>query len=143
MFDFLFGGKKKVELIRELLEQRMREAGFDDIESRLKIKQLSNAQLMSTPEACVVTIIETVLKMQKQGALLSQIISGIENHRSSLGHDSSQFQEILNMSRGSSSEAGAAVPMYAFYRVSLEAPGRMTEEQFETTFSQAVSILAK
>ncbi len=143
MFDFLFGGKKKLELIRELLEQRMRDAGFDDMDSRLKVKQLSNAQLMGSPEAAIVTIIETTLKMQKQGALLSQIISGIENHRSSLGHDAFHFNEILNIAKGSLSEAGSAVPMYAFYRVSVEAPGRMTEEQFENAFSQAMSVLWK
>ena len=40
MFDFMFGGKRKLELIRELLEQRMREEGFDDMDSRLKVKEL-------------------------------------------------------------------------------------------------------
>lgn len=49
MFDFLFGGKRKLELIRELLEQRMRDLGFDDMESRLKVKELGNVELMGTP----------------------------------------------------------------------------------------------
>jgi hypothetical protein len=40
MFNFLFGGKQKLELIRELLEKRMREEGFDDMDSRLQVKQL-------------------------------------------------------------------------------------------------------
>lgn len=66
MFDFLFGGKKKLELIRELVEQRMRDVGFDDMDSRLKVKQLSNLQLMGTPEAAIVTIIEATLKMQQR-----------------------------------------------------------------------------
>jgi hypothetical protein len=35
MFDFIFGGKRKLKLISELLEQRMREQGFDDMDSRL------------------------------------------------------------------------------------------------------------
>ena len=45
MFDFVFGGKQKLELIRELLEQRMRGIGFDDMDSKLQIKQMSNFQL--------------------------------------------------------------------------------------------------
>ena len=141
MFDFLFGGKRKLELIRELLEQRMRDHGFTDIASRLKVKQLGNKELMGTPEAAIVTIIETVFSMQKQGRLLGQIINDIETHCRSLGHDSEAFREILDVARGP--EAGSAVPMYALYRINIEAPGRVTEEQFASAFSQAVQVLMR
>ena len=57
MFDFAFGGKRKLELIRELLEQRMREEGFDDMDSRLQVKQLGKLQLLGTPEGGIVTIV--------------------------------------------------------------------------------------
>jgi len=139
MFDFLFGGKKKIELIRELVEQRMRDHGFDDMEWRLKVKTLGNMELMGTPEAAIVTIIETVLKMQKRGMLLWQILESIESHRSSLGHNPSDFAEILEVARGR--DAGESVPMYALYRVNLEAPGRVTEDQFFNAFSQAAIAL--
>jgi hypothetical protein len=139
MFDFLFGGKKKIELIRELIEQRMRESGFDDMHSRLQIKQLSNLQLISTPEGTIVTILETVLKMQKQGALLGQILSGMENHRKSSGHNPSEFAEIHAVSRGPN--AGDCVPMYILYRINLEAPGRMTEDQVFNAINHAMQIL--
>ena len=65
MFDIIFGGKKKLNLTRELVEQRMRSSGFDDLESRLQVKNLSNLQLLGTPEAAVISIIEVTLKLQK------------------------------------------------------------------------------
>jgi hypothetical protein len=139
MFDFLFGGKKKLELIRELLEQRMRNHGFDDIKSRLKVKQLSNSELLGTPEAAIVTIIETVIKMQSQGMILSQILEAIESHRSSLGHNPEQFGTIIDLARGE--DAGSAVAIYTFYRINLEAPGRVTEDQFVNAFGQATQVL--
>lgn len=62
MFEFVVGGKRKLELIRELLEQRMREEGFDDMGSRLRVKELGKLQLLGTPEGAIVTIVETVFK---------------------------------------------------------------------------------
>lgn len=143
MFDFLFGGKRKLELIRELLEQRMSDLGFGDMDSRLKIKQMSNMELMGTPEGAIVTIIESVLKMQGQGLALWQILTSIENHRSSLGGDPWKQMQIIEMSRRSADEAGESVPMYVMYRVHIEHPGRMSEAQFERAFIQAAQILGR
>jgi hypothetical protein len=139
MFDFLFGGKRKIELIKELLEQRMREAGFTDIDSRIKVKSLGNLELTGTPEGAVVIIIETVMKMQRQGALLGQILSSIENHRKRLGQEPGDFNEILKISRGS--QAGASVPMYVHYRIGIEAPGRMSDDQINRAIELTVSEL--
>jgi hypothetical protein len=140
MFDFLFGGKRKLELIRELVEQRMRDVGFDDMDSRLKVKQLGNMQLMGTPEAAIVTIIETTIKMQQQGMLLVQIIDALEMQRKSLGSDLSKYSEIMRIARGPN--AGGAVPLYAQYRVNLEAPGRMSDDQFYNAFAKAMEVFA-
>jgi len=140
MFEFLFGGKKKLELIRELLEQRMRDHGFNDMEYRIRVKEMSNFQLMGTPEGAIVTIIENVFKMQKQGLLLGQILLSIEEHRKTLGQDAKEFNDILKIAGGNS--AGDAVPMYTFYRLNVEAPGKVTEEQFINAFSQATNFLA-
>ena len=141
MFDFMFGGKKKIELIRELLEQRMRDIGFDDMESRLKIKEMGTVQLMGTPEAALVTIIETVVKLQKKGLLIRQILEAIEDHRKSLGQNLYEYMEILKMASGS--EAGWAISRYCFYRLNIEAPGRINEEQFENAFMLAAQELMK
>lgn len=142
-FDFLFGGQRKLSLIRELLEQRMRDLGFDDMESRLKVKELGNVELMGTPEAAIVTIIETVVKLQRQGLFIGQILLSIENHRKSLEQDDLTFAEIMSVASGSAEEAGTAIPVYCFYRINLEHPGRMTEEQFGNAFMQATKELMR
>lgn len=118
MFDFIFGGKRKLELIRELLEQRMREEGFDDMDSRLRVKELRKLQLLGTPEGGIVTIVETVIKSQRQGALLASILSSIENHRKALGSDPQEFAEIINMASGP--QAGDSVGAYCYYRLNIE-----------------------
>jgi hypothetical protein len=141
MFDFLFGGKKKLELIRELLEQRMRGLGFDNMEYRLHVKQMSNLQLMGTPEAAIITIVESVFKLQKQGMIIAGIIQTIEDHRKSLGHNEFEFGRILSMATGTISQAGEAIPEYCYYRLDIEQPGKMTDEQFINAFTQAAHAL--
>ena len=140
MFDFAFGGKRKLELIRELLEQRMREEGFDDMDSRLRVKQLGKLQLLGTPEGGIVTIIETVIKSQRQGALLASILSSIENHRKSLGSDPREFAEIMKLARGP--QAGDSVGAYCFYRLNTEHPGRVSIEQCVRALAQCVPEIA-
>jgi hypothetical protein len=98
MFDFLFGGSRKLALIRELLEQRLKDWGLDDMESRLYIKQMGNLELMGSPEAGLVTIMESVIKLQKKGGTVSQIIQSIENFRSQ-AHDENQYRVILKKVR--------------------------------------------
>ena len=141
MLDFLFGGKRKLELIRELVEQRMREIGFDDMEYRLHVKQLKNMELMSTPEATVVTIVETIIKLQKRGLLLRPILDSTENHRKSMGHDPKVFRDLLDMASGTS--PGEVVHLYLTYRINLEAPGRMTAEQLLNAFATATQVLTR
>ena len=143
MFDFFFGGKDKLELIRELLEQRMRALGFDDIDSKLKVKQLGNMQLIGTPEGTLVSIIETVVKLQKSGVLIWQIIDKLENHRRSTGHDANEFNYIMKIAN-SAQTAGDAVPMYCKYRLDLEYPNQqMSESHFESAMLQATQFLMR
>ena len=141
MFDFIFGGKRKLELIRELVEQRMRDIGFDDMESRLKVKEMGNFQLMGTPEGTIVTIIEHVFKLQKQGLMIGQILMAIENQRKSTGQNTAEFMEILNIASGSIDDAGSAIPIYCFYRMNIEYPDKINEDQFMNAFSQAVNVM--
>jgi hypothetical protein len=140
MFDFVFGGKRKLELIRELLEQRMREQGFDDMDSRLRVKELGNMQLLGTPEGAIVTIVETVVKAQKQGALLTSILSSIENHRKTLGSNPVDFADVLDMARGP--QAGESVGFYCYYRLSIEHPGRISAEQCISALDQCAPEIA-
>lgn len=140
MFDFMFGGKRKLELIRELLEQRMREEGFDDMDSRLKVKALGKVQLLGTPEGGIVTIVETVVKSQRQGALLGQILTSIENHRKSLGSDPQEFSEIMSLASGS--QAGESVGVYCYYRLNIEHPGRVSPEQCMKALDQCAQEIA-
>lgn len=140
MFDFVFGGKRKLELIRELLEQRMREQGFDDMDSRLQVKELGNMQLLGTPEGAIVTIIETVIKSQKQGALLASILSSIENHRKKLGSNPHEFAEIINIARGP--QSGESVGVYCYYRLNIEHPGRVSVEQCMSALEQCAQEIA-
>ena len=58
MFDFIFGGKRKLALINKLYDQRLRN---DDIAYGLNKKKLSKVQLLSTPEGTIITIIQTVI----------------------------------------------------------------------------------
>lgn len=127
MFDFIFGGKRKLELIRELLEQRMREEGFDDMDSKRRLKELGKFQLLGTPEGGIVTIVETVIMSQRKGALLASILLSIENHRRSLGSDPQEFNEILELAKGP--QAGHSVGAYCFYRINIEHPGLVSMEQ--------------
>jgi len=140
VFDFMFGGKRKLELIRELLEQRMRDGGFDDMGSRLKVKELGKLQLLGTPEGAIVTIVETVVKSQRQGALLNQILTSIENHRKSLGSESQEFAEIVSMASGS--QAGESVGAYCYYRVNIEHPGRVSPDQCMKALNQCAQEIA-
>ena len=140
MFDFMFGGKRKMELIRELLEQRMREEGFDDMDSRLKVKELGSLQLIGTPEGGLVTIVDTFVKSQRQGVLLSQILASIENHRKSLGSDPQKFSEIIEIARGA--EAGYSVGFYCHYRLGIEHPGLFSLEQCMKAFNQCAQEIA-
>ena len=143
MFDFLFGGKEKLELIRELMEQRIRNMGYDGIEYNLKIKLLGNMDLLGTPEGVIVTIIETVFKLQKQNLEIYNILFRIEKHRRRIGEDKNVFEAIVLSSSGTVEEASQAVVDYTQYRVNLEHPGKVSEEQFKDTFSQASEFLFK
>ena len=141
MFDFVFGGKQKLELIRELLEQRMRGIGFDDMDSKLKIKQMSNFQLIGTPEGTLVSIIEIFVKLQKSGMLIWQVIDKLENQRQRIGHNADDFNSIMNIARNPN-KAGEAVPMYCSYRLDLEYPMQeISDEEFANAFSQTTDFL--
>lgn len=75
--------------------------------------------------------------------LIRQILESIENHRKSLGQNLSVFAEIIGVASGSVGEAGNAIPLYCLYRINIEHPERMTEEQFGKAFTQAAQELMR
>ena len=97
--------------------------------SRLKIKKPARLQFFRIPEAAMVTIVETVIKSQRQGALLGQILAYMENHRKSPGSDPQAFSEIMGIASGPIDEAGESVGIYCCYRLNIEHPGRVSPEQ--------------
>jgi len=143
MFDFLFGGNRKLELIRGLVEQRLQDEGYSDVDSRLKTKEMSNVRLSSTPEAAIVSILETVIKFQRQGALIGQILLSIENHRKTLGEAQSIFKNLMALACSSSEKAGEAIPMYVIYRLNIEHPHSLDIEQITRAFGQTVQELSR
>ncbi len=77
-------GKKKIELIKLLLEDRVRndpnarDAGFTVYD----VRQLSELQLLGTPEGTVVTIAESICELSiNKGLSGIEAIGRVDNHR--------------------------------------------------------------
>jgi len=136
--DFLFGGKRKIALIRELIELRGKSSGLSDIEARVKSKELGRFTLISTPESCLVTIIESIVLFQKKEEFLVVILKRIEDHRKRIKGSHPVFKNIIEM-------AIRNEPMtildYCYYRISVEHPGAMSKEQFLELFKVCSEVL--
>lgn len=141
MFDFLFGGKRKLAIIRELVEQRMRRDGYNDINSRIKVKELGGLELLGTPEGMIVTVLETAMSLQRRGLMLGEVIGEIEGHRAKLGTNTRELQAIKKIASGPLDQAHTSMPMYCVYRMNLEFPGKMTDDQLLEAYCQATEAL--
>lgn len=79
-------GKKpndKIALIREMVKDRVESDPF--AKHLVEVESLSEFDLMSLPEATVVTIVESyMIFTQRQGILPEEALGLIENHRSKL-----------------------------------------------------------
>jgi hypothetical protein len=136
----MFGFGKRNALIRELLEQRMRAAGFDDMESRLKVKELGSFKLLASPEGTIVGIVEIVINQQRNGVLLADIIKKIENKRRRIGGMPLEFNELLQLAIGPN--PSLAVFEFCAYRIEVEHYGVMTKEQVYEAVDKATQIIA-
>ena len=132
----IFGASKKTALIRELLEQRMRKSGFDELDYRLQIKQMSSFKIMGTPEALIVTVAETIIKGQKKLVPLTQILFSLENHRKRIGQDATQFNDIIKIAAGPN--PGESVCLYCCYRISLEHDSLLDQDDVGEVLDQVV-----
>lgn len=126
MLSMFFGGKKKLNLIRLLLERRMAEMGYDDYEHQLILKNIGKLELLGSPEATLISIIEMVRNLQRKGMLISHILAKIEMKRSSSGSDQHQFKSCINLSRGS--DPAQAIFSYCAYRLDIEHQGVVPKE---------------
>jgi hypothetical protein len=136
----LFGASKKTTLIRELLEQRMRKSGFDELDYRLQIKRLSSFKIMGTPEALIVTVAESVINGQQKLAPLTAILRSLENHRKRIGHIETQFNDIIKIAEGSN--AGESVCLYCSYRISLEHDSLLDQDEVEEVLEKVIPEIA-
>ena len=125
MFEFLFGGKQKVSLIRDLVGKRL---------GLRAAHKMGKAKLLGTPEAAIVTIISTVVLSQSTGGLLMQIFQHMELHRRKLGMGYG-FDQILELVR--TDQAYPAILAYVHYRLSIEQPGKMTDEEINSAVKYA------
>jgi hypothetical protein len=136
----MFGFGKRNALIRELLEQRMRAAGFDDMDSRLKVKQLGTLKLASTPEGTIVGIIERVIREQSQGIFIVDILKGIENSRRRLGGMPPEFNQIIRHAIGDNPHV--AIFEFCAYRIEVEHYGVMEKDQVYEAADKAAQAIA-
>jgi hypothetical protein len=136
----MFGIGKRNALVRELLEQRMRASGFDDMSARLKVKEMGTFKLMGVPEGTIVNILETIIREQSRGVLLVDIIKGIENTRRRTGGMPTEFNAILRKAIGSN--PSDAVYEYCAYRMVVEHYGVMDVNQVVDAVNKASPIIA-
>lgn len=117
MFGF---GKmsKRVALIKELVEQRFKLRGQDNIESRLFVKSLGTLNSMSLPEATLVTILEAAIVGQSKGLMLRDALLKQESLRRLKGSDQEKFAEIIELSVGPN--PAIALALYCRYRLCME-----------------------
>ncbi|MDC1268323.1 hypothetical protein N8Z76_01165 [Gammaproteobacteria bacterium] len=125
MLGMFFGGKKKLNLIRLLLERRMAEMGYDDYQHQLILKNMGKLELLGSPEATLISIIEMILNLQKRGMLIGHILAKIELKRSSTGSDQTQFHACIDLSRGP--DPAQAIYKYCEYRLDIEHQGVVPE----------------
>lgn len=137
MSSSIFSHATKVAVIQSLIERRMSRSGYDELTISKELTQLSEPQLMSTPEAMLVTVIETTLVLQQRGLLIGQIVESIERHRSQLGTNENQMNMIRAVASGPLDRAHTAIPYYCLYRMKIEFPGVIADNDMLTVYNDA------
>ncbi len=134
LFSNLFGGDKRVKVIREIIAMIAEIEGLSEREIASNLSSLTDNQALSSTIGGIVVNIDTISKLQESGAFLLSILKHIENNRRSLGHNPSQFDEVL---RTCQSNPGAAAMQFLHYRHNIENPGTLSDEQFAAVFEYA------
>jgi hypothetical protein len=123
LFGLITGRDKKLPLIRELIRKRYQRSGgsFAFIQAEDEIDRLGTFELLASPEGTIVTIVETIVQLQKKGGLFTSVLLNIEGHRARGSSDKKIFSEIIQKYK-LSGDVSQAVLEYCIYRVALEHP---------------------
>ena len=113
MFDFLYGGTKRIQLVRDLIIFLDR-GDYDDIEG------LSKSQLFNTPEGIIVDLTSSIYKLQSKGFLLGKCVAITEQTAGLYGsfNDHPLAPEINEKFMGTIGEAAQGVDEYIYVKIS-------------------------
>ena len=144
MFGFRHG--KRVALIKELVETRLKLRGSDDVNNRLYIKSLGSFQTFSLPEGTIVALLEAAIVGQSKGVMLHHVLQRQETQRSLVsGSDNHTFQEIIKICL--ESNPAEAMLKYCSYRINIENKNNfekiITEDELMTLIPIAYDQIIK
>ena len=134
LFSNLFGGDKRVKVIREIIAMIAEIEGISEKEIASNLSSLTDNQALASTIGSIVVNIDTISKSQESGTPMLSILKHIENHRRKLGHNATQFDEVLGLCQ---SNPGAAAMQFLHYRHNIENPGTLSDEQFAAVFEYA------
>lgn len=132
----LFGKSKKEEFIEILIKERLKLRNLPLGQIEQIIKQTSRLEKIGTPEASIVSILQDIMKLQKKGILIKQSIETVEKNRSFVRKpttllEKTQYNKLIQLASASNSidVSIEAVPLYVIYRIELEYPSILTEDE--------------
>ncbi len=115
----MFGkGKKRVNLVKEMITHRMIGRGYGNSEIQGIDKYLGRFTSLSFPEGTIIVIIQEVLNAHRQGVASHFAFERIEKRRRIGTRDESRFQEIMELSING--DSALALIEYCYYRISIE-----------------------
>ena len=131
--------RKRIALIKEMIEVRLKHRGVDSVQARLSVKALGSFSAMSMPEATIVTVLEGIKAAYRRGTPLAHELIRIEKQRYRSGHDGLWFDEILALNHNEN--PGATFIDFLYYRNQMEAPenGKLTKDEVNFLVEIAVT----
>ena len=132
---------------------------FTALDSKLKIKIASElillngkkitseTQINDSPEFKIVSIVDSIRLLQSKGLPLFRCIAETDNQLpwlTSIEGDSvlrKQFEDFINRAKGSVQEANSCVFDYIRFRVKLDFPDMLSEEQIDINNQYTIEIL--
>lgn len=134
----------RIGLIRDLLETRVQASSSKEADEIVNVGTLSVIDLLNTPEATLVEVLETIIFKPKTSLVLNDIFKSIEAHRKKLGSNRKRFNEILAHSEGLElgSDIGDSVEAFCRYRLDVEHGQVLSEEEVYFAFKSAATVIS-
>ena len=131
MFDFLFGGKERVNLTKKLLDRKGKDSS------------IAKYKLMSTPESLIAAMVQVAVVSQKRGAPIFQIIQHIESKTPWVNKyiDPRSYDFLLEEAMKSPAEADQALRKYINLRVRIDYPYGITKDEIDLDVQLAIEEL--